>query len=51
MVKSVMASETLVQVECDDACYWIASFLNEILHDKKKHSLPVIECNPDCNYC
>ena len=32
-----MASETPVQVECAEACYWIASFLNEILYTKNIH--------------
>ena len=32
-----MASETLVQVECAESCYWIASSLNEILYIKNIH--------------
>ena len=48
VVKSAMAAETLVQVECAEACFWIASLLNEILYeDPKKHPLPLIECNTD----
>ena len=30
---------------CAEACYWIASLLNEIYNDNKKHPLPAIECN------
>ena len=41
-----MASEILIQVECAETCYCIASLLNEILYnDNKKHPLPAIECN------
>ena len=43
-----MASETLAQVECAEACYWIAGLLNEILYnDNKKPPLPAIECIKD----
>ena len=43
-----MASNTLVQVEFTEACHWIASFLNQTLHnDTKKHILPVIERNTE----
>ena len=43
-----MASETLVQVECAEACYWIASLMNKILHnDIRKQPLPAIKCKTD----
>ena len=42
-----MASETLAQVECGEACYWVASLLNEKYSDNKKNQLPVIKCNTD----
>ena len=48
IVKSVMAAETLIQVDCADACYWIGSLMNEIIHaDHTKQAIPVIQCNTD----
>ena len=48
VVKSTMASETLIQVEAAEASYWIANLLSEILYEKKESRvMPRIECHTD----
>ena len=43
-----MAAETLIQVECAEACFWIANLLREIINPNNTNSkLPIIECNTD----
>ena len=34
VVKSVMAAETLIQVEATEACFWLANLLSETLYCK-----------------
>ena len=47
IVKTIIALKTLVQIEYTEACYWIASLLNEICNDTKKYPFPVTEYNTD----
>ena len=48
IVKSAIAAETLIQVDCAEACYWIGSLVNEIIYaDHTKQAVPVIQCNTD----
>ena len=50
IVKSTMASETLIQVEAAEASYWIANLLAEILCKKRESRvMPRIECFTDSN--
>ena len=50
VVKSTMASETLMQVEAAVASYWIANLLAEIIFEKKEvRVMPQIECYTDSN--
>lgn len=45
-VEKAVASETLVEVECAKAYYWIARLLKKTLHNNnKKQLLPATECN------
>ena len=51
IVKSAMAAETLIQMDCAEACYWIGSLMNEIIHaDHTKQAIPVIQCNTDSHH-
>ena len=50
VVKSAMATETLIQVEAAEACFWLANLLSEILYCKPNDNKNIkIECFPD-NY-
>ena len=43
-----MAAETLIQVDCAEACYWIGSLMIEIIYaDHTKQAIPAIQCNTD----
>ena len=45
-----MATETLIQVEAAEACFWLANLLSEILYFKPNDNKNIkIECFPD-NY-
>ena len=47
-VKSATATETLVQVEAAESCYWLANLLNEIIYPvSTKDTLVKIECKTD----
>ena len=48
VVKSAMAAETLILVDCAEACFWIRKLINEIIFENSDDkNLPEIECNTD----
>ena len=47
IVKSAMAAETLVLVDCAEACFWLRNLLQELLFKNSEKNLPEIECNTD----
>ena len=47
VMKNAMAAETLIQVECTEACFWISKLFNEMVFPEPDcHQTPII-CHTD----
>ena len=46
-MKSAMAAETLVLVDCAEACFWIRNLITEVIFNNLVDIIPEIEINTD----